>query len=241
MENDSIKEWKTLKTANFKSVEEVCNLAYQYSLSFIIIGFPGAGKSNTFGFVRAALDDVLYLKLNKTFRPKDVFIELLKLLDVFDYDYSLPLKFLADKVVEELNKRSKKSLIIIDEANRLTHSSLTYLHHIIDDATQTGIVISGTPEFELDFEKWLRNSKPGISELNSRIVDRRKLERPMPHEIKAVAEKNGVKDRAELERLAKECKDFRKLYQEVILLRIKAAGKNTPLPKDETDEVVAAT
>lgn len=220
---DNVKDWKSLKTANFKSIEEICRMSYEFSMAYVIIGFPGAGKTNTFRIVKTYFDDVFYLKLDKTFRPKDLYIELLKILDVYDFDYSLSLKVLAERVIEELNHRSRRNLLIIDEANRLRHSFLTYFHQLIDDTTQTGLVISGTPEFEVEFKRWLKFSKPGIAELNSRIMEWRALERPTNHEIKSVAEKNGVKDKNELERLAKICGDYRKLYQEVVNIRIQQA------------------
>lgn len=218
---NNIKGWKSLQTANFKSVAEICRMAYDFSLAFVIIGFPGAGKTNTFSIVKTHFDNVIYLKLDKTFRPKDLYVELLKLLDVYDFDYSLTLKVLAEKVIDELNKRGGKNLIIIDEGNRLKHSFLTYFHQLIDDTAQTGLIISGTPEFEVEFKRWLKFSKPGIAELNSRLMEWRTLERPTKHEIKSVAETNGIKDKDELQRLADTCSDYRKLYQEVLKIRIK--------------------
>jgi len=225
MENLNLKDWKTLKTNNFKVIEQLFKTAYQYSLPYVLIGYTGAGKTNTFQIMKSYFKHTYYLKLDKTFRPKDLYVGLLKLLDIYDYDYGLPLKILSEKVVDALNTLDGKSLVIIDEGNRLSSASVTYLHQMIDDTKQSGFIISGTTEFELDFQKWLRANKSGIAELKSRIIEWKKLDRPLAHELKAVAEKNGVKDRVELDRLAKECKDYRQLFHEVIKLRIQAAEK----------------
>jgi DNA transposition AAA+ family ATPase len=211
-----------------------------YSLPYVLIGYPGAGKTNSFRIIKSYFDHTYYLKLNKTFRPKDFYIGLLKLLEIYDFDYGLPLKFLSEKVAEALNQIEGKSLVIIDEGNRLSAGSLTYLHQMIDDTKNTGYIISGTAEFELDFQKWLRLNTPGISELNSRIIEWKKLDRPLPHELKAVADKNGIKAKDELDRLAKTCKDYRQLFHEVIKLRILEAAANSnsaaTISKDEKSE-----
>jgi hypothetical protein len=84
-----------------------------------------------------------------------------------------------------------------------------------------GIILAGTNKFKVDFDKWVKYEHIGIPELNSRIFDWVILKRPAKEEMKEVARMNGLKDEAVLDKIVKECDNYRTLNFKVIGERIR--------------------
>jgi hypothetical protein len=223
MKSDNIKEWVTLKTANYNEILELCGLTLEYSLFYCIVGGPGAGKTTAFKNFSEENKNVLYLKLDVTFEPKDLYIEILRLCGIQDYGYDLKSKHLAEKVARVLNERPGKSILIVDDAGRL--KSADYVEHWqgVRDATQekVGIILAGTQKFKKDFERWVAKGSKGIPELNDRIIDWIILKNPSKRELQAVATRNGITSAEDLEMLTKKCISYRSLKHQIYKLRIK--------------------
>jgi len=215
-------EWVILETSNYKSIIQICNDSLQHSLFQVLIGPPGVGKSTALQMFKNANRNeiILLIELDKIFTAKKLYFELLKGLGIYDFDISLPLPVLAEKLVIVL-REGRKKLIIVDDASRAGADMLEYWQHVRKfTSNNTGIILTGTSKFKDDFDKWVAQKKRGIPELASRIMNWTILSLPGKDEILAVAKENGVTDSAELHSLIT-CTDFRDLYNRVIMDGVK--------------------
>lgn len=236
METDQIKAWIVLKTENYQEITKSLNKAYEYSLLSAIIGFPGAGKTTAFDRYLIANKNAIYLRLDKSFGPKDFYVHLLRKLGVLDYGYDIPIRFLAEKLATTLNAREGRALIIIDDAGRFSASMMEFFQQVFDETSgKTGLVLAGTQKFHKDFKDWAKKQKLGIPELDSRIRENWTiLKEPSKEEMKIVAKKNGVSDESTLKVLLKGCTTYRQLNARIIDLRIEQVEKQRK--KDEKKE-----
>jgi type II secretory pathway predicted ATPase ExeA len=223
---DEISKWTIVKTKNYERIIEVLNNAFEYSLLYCLIGYSGAGKSTAFKAFLAENKNAVYLRLDKTYSKKDLYVSLLRLFDQHEYGYDIHVRFLAEKLATLIEKRPGKSIIILDDAGRLSAPQLEYLQAIFDSGEgKLGFIISGTAKFHNDFKKWVRTEKLGIPELETRIHSWEILDRPPISELKGVASKNGIVDANDLTAIVKGCKDFRTLRARVLDYKIKLSKK----------------
>lgn len=216
-----LKTWVNLKTENFLEVTSLCEKTFKFSLFYCLIGFPGAGKTTAFNFYCKSNKNAIYLRLDKTYKPKDFYVALLRLCGVGDYGYDQTLLQLSNKLAKTLNSRPEKTILIIDDAGRFQANFMEHFQAVRDlTETKVGIILSGTAKYKKDFESWVVQNLNGIPELNSRILDWIILKQPKKTELKSVAMKNGITDTEELAILVKTCDNFRSLYNEVLKLLI---------------------
>ncbi|HEU5291808.1 MAG TPA: ATP-binding protein [Cyclobacteriaceae bacterium] len=220
MNKEEITKWKIVKTTNFKRIYEVLLDAYEFSLLYCLIGFSGAGKSTAFRTFIQEHKDVFYLRLDKTYTRKDLYVALLRCFDEHEYGYDIPVRFLAIRLSDLINARPGKVLIILDDAGRFSAAHIEYLQSIFDaNEGKLGLVLSGTSKFSNDFKEWVRTEEQGIPELDTRIHEWVYLQRPSASELKSVASMNGITSAADLTQIAKGCNNFRTLRARVIDIR----------------------
>src|SRR5258708_2919057 len=139
MDKETIKEWIVLKTNNYKTVNDKLETAREFALLNIIIGFPGAGKTTAFkSYLASHQTRTVYLCLDKSYQAKDFYVELLRKLDVLDYGYDIPIRFLAQKIADTLRSREENTLIIIDDAGRFTAPMMEWFQLICDASNKCG-------------------------------------------------------------------------------------------------------
>lgn len=215
-----MKEWITLKTKAFKQIYALLKMTHITSSMHVLLAPTGCGKSFTLNYYRKLHPNVYYFKLDKNYSPKEFYIELLHILGVYDYDRTVSLKSLANRVSFLLNENSTKSLVIFDEIGKFSADMLEYFQSIRDATEEhVGIVLAGTNAYQDKFDDWLLKSYRGIPELDSRIFSTVKVLPPSDKEKYAIVKKNGVTEPHEIKRIVKVSTDLRKLYQEVILYR----------------------
>ncbi len=220
MTKDDVTKWTIVKTNNYNQILETLEDAYEYSLLYCLIGFSGAGKTTAFKAFIGSHVNIVYLRLDKTYSKKDLYVELLRGFDQHDYGYDIPVRFLATRLTKAIDERKGKVLIIIDDASRFSSTHLEYFQSIFDaNDGKLGIVLSGAIKFSSDFKTWCDKEKDGIPELATRIEEWIYLKRPTPLELKSVAKTNGVHDTAVLNTIVKGCTNFRQLRSRVIKLR----------------------
>lgn len=227
MQQTKMDEWVTLKTSNYNEIFRICQLTLEFSLFYCIIGSPGAGKTTAFKNFTEQFANVFYLRLDANWRPKDLYVKILRLCGIQDYGYDLASLHLAEKVGRVLNEKPEKSMIVIDDAGRFRSSEYVENFQALRDMTQekVGIICSGTQKWKKDFDSWLARSHNGIPELSDRILDWVHLKTPSRSELKSIAAKNGVAAPEVLDRITKKCTSFRALKNEIIKLRLKEPGR----------------
>ncbi len=150
----------------------------------------GIGKTTALtAFARKK--NVYYVVYDMTMRPKHFFIALLKELGI---SFEGSIHEMVNRIAEELNTL-KEPLVIVDEAGKLTHAMITYLHVLRDKTIKNcGIVLAGMPYFESNLRKFSNKQKVGAAEFLRRISLWQHLDDLSRREIKEICEANGIYD-----------------------------------------------
>jgi len=123
---------------------------------------------------------------------------------------------MLNKIADELNTLSSP-LLIIDEAGKLTHTMILYLHVLRDKTIKNcGIILSGMPYFKSNIYKFSNKQKEGYAEFYRRINLWQELKGLTRKEIEFVCEQNGITDKDVIAEL-KTKKRFGDLYNEILL------------------------
>ena len=98
--------------------------------------------------------------------PKRLFLSILRALNV-SFDGNI--HDIVTRISDELN-RLDDPLLIIDEAGKLNHTMILYLHELREyTRTNCGIVLSGMPYFRYHLQKAADCQKEGYAEFLRRI------------------------------------------------------------------------
>jgi len=207
--------WKFVQTNSYIKIYKTLQTTQELGQIRAIIGASGYGKSSALKiFEKRNSKTTLYMELDKTYRAKDIYVEILRFLDEGQYGYNIPTRFLAQKVSYLLEKRKDKLLIIFDDAGRFTPSMMEYFQAIYDrNEGRVGIVLSGTSKFKNDFEGWVKSEKLGIPELSTRISTWVNIEPPSLNEKINILKENGIELTDLATSIAKECDNLRTLSQ----------------------------
>jgi transcriptional regulator with XRE-family HTH domain len=177
-------------TSSFSVCTKACSSAKQNKFMVAIVADTGIGKTTALtAFARKK--NVFYVVYDMTMRPKHFFIELLKEMGV---NFEGSIHEMVKRIAEELNT-IKDPLLIVDEAGKLTHTMITYLHVLRDKTINNcGIVLAGMPYFESNLRKFSNKQKVGSAEFLSRINLWQTLDVLSRKEIRDICEANGVVD-----------------------------------------------
>lgn len=211
----NVQEKETVySTSDYTSIVNVCNKARNHRLMIGVTGDTGMGKTTALE-VYSRKRNVFYIAYDKTMNPKQFFISLLKIMGV-SYDGSI--HQMVNRVVEEINSLSKP-LIIIDEAGKITHTMILYLHVLRDKTiSNCGIVLAGMPYFRSNLLKFSNKQKEGYAEFYRRINVWHTLTGLSKSEIFHILDTSGIGD----ETIKKEMQNKRRfadLVNEIILYK----------------------
>lgn len=201
--------WSVVATANFNTIQSVCNVSRVQHRMSAVIGDTGVGKTTALRHYYRNTENTYLLTCQMSMRPKHFFEKLAMNIGVnisgTTYDILI-------RTADEL-KRRKDPLIIIDEAGRMSARLLNYLHDLWNEIEMNaGVVLAGVGYFKTNLDKAVEKNKVGMPELRSRIGFWTNLELPSRAEIEAVCTHNGLTDKEIIKSIAK-AKDFRYVSQ----------------------------
>lgn len=152
-------------TTDYISTVNICNTARDHKLMIGITADTGMGK--TTGLKQCSIqNNTFYVAYDKTMKPKQFFIALLKEMAI-DFDGSL--NEMVYLIADELNKKDNP-LVIIDEAGKITHSMILYLHVLRDKTIDNcGFVLAGMPYFKSNLLKLSNKQREGYAEFYRRV------------------------------------------------------------------------
>ena len=152
-------------TKDLQSVIEQCDKTRQYKLMTGLTADTGMGKSTSLR-AYAKQKNVFMVTVDKTMNAKQFFIRIGKTLGL-SFDGKLHDVMLT--IVNELNIL-ENPLLIIDEAGKLNHNMILYLHDLREYTKDNyGILLAGMPYFKSRLIKFSENQKEGCSEFLRRI------------------------------------------------------------------------
>lgn len=187
-------EEKLLNLYNFERVQKVCDMVYENSEFFVLIGESGSGKSSALKYYWAKNSNYTkFLRIEETMKTTDFFAELAAL-----YHYHGPKRnnFAIMKYLKQYyNQVPEKELLILDEGGRFKPRQYTILHELRDLTKENlGILLSGPAYFINDIEKWSLKGVKGIPEFFRRIqlcVEMKPLQKK---EILMICKEFGIND-----------------------------------------------
>ena len=205
-------------TSDFNAIQRGCKTAQKDRLMIGILADTGVGKTTALN-VFSRQKNVFYVPYAKTMAPKHFFAALLKEMGIaFEGNiYSM-----VNKISDELNTL-KNPLLIIDEAGKLTHTMLMYLHELRNLTMKNcGIVLAGMPYFRSNLIKFSNKQKEGIAEFYRRINVWHELQGLSKLEIKGILDSNGITEPTARAEMANK-KRFGDLQNAILLYNIQNA------------------
>ena len=202
----------TIETRDFRAVITACENARKNRFMIGIIGDTGTGK--TTALTTAALrKNTFYVSYEKSMKPKQFFAALLKEMGVA---FEGSIHEMVTKITDELNTLSNP-LVIIDEAGKITHTVVLYMHVIRDKTKKNcGIVLGGMPYFKNNLIKFANKQKEGVAEFLRRIMVWHELTGLSRIEVKTICQAYGITDE-EIIRSMYNKKLFGDLYNAILL------------------------
>ena len=213
---DSGNNWTLVRTSNFLTIEKICNEARRTKRMYGIIGYSGAGKTTALSVYYKNHPDTYLITCKKTMSPKQFFIQLLKVLGI---QFTGTIYDIIERIANELNSK-KDAVVLIDEAGKLSHTILLYLHDLRDwTENTTGIVLAGVEYFKSNLRKAVERQKEGIPELFNRIGFWQELNAPTPAEIEKICEVNGIADESQSKKIVLASNDYRNVNTMVLNIK----------------------
>lgn len=202
-------------TADFISTIKLCDKARKYHFMVGLTADTGMGKT-TAVTAYARQKNVFYLCYDKTMNPRQFFVCLLRELS---YPFDGNMNEMINRAADELN-RLDNPLLIIDEAGKLNHTMILYLH-VLRDKTRfnCGIVLAGMPYFKANMQHYADREKEGYAEFLRRINIWQAFGGLSGKEVEEICAKNGVTDPDRIKEFKRK-KRFGDLMNEIYLYKI---------------------
>lgn len=160
--------WRTVELPGYKRVMDICKHAQQKSISKAIADEPGSGKTWSLTTYASCNPNCYMIACKEHWTVKTFVEKLMQALGMQIFPGNITEK--VDAIVEFLNSK-QSPLLIVDEADKLKDRAFIIIKTIQDDA-QAGIVLAGTPYFEIRITRGCRSNKMGYKEIYSRVGGR---------------------------------------------------------------------
>jgi type II secretory pathway predicted ATPase ExeA len=176
------------QTNDLLSVFNQCEKTRKYKLMTGVIADTGTGKTTSLR-AYSMRENVFMVTVDKTMNSKHLFLSILKAMEVhFDGN----MHDVMSKTAEELNG-IENPLLIIDEAGKLSHAMMLYLHDLREHTrTNCGILLSGMPYFRRNLQKQSEKQKEGCAEFLRRINVWHELRGLSRRETEVICLENGI-------------------------------------------------
>lgn len=186
-----IKTNELYETKDLLSVLKQCEMTRKYRLMTGLLADTGMGKSTSLKIYEASENNVFMVTAESSMNAKTLFLSILERLNV-SFDGNVHRILL--KIAEVLNA-AENSLLIIDEAGKLNHVMMLYLHVLRERTMKNcGILLAGMPYFKTNLERFSQKQKSGCSEFLRRINIWNELGGLSRKEIEYICRKEGMED-----------------------------------------------
>ena len=202
-------------TIDFESVCKLCESAQKHHLMIGLIGDTGTGKTTSLT-AYSKNRNVYRITFEKSMNPKQFFITVLKEMGV---DFEGGVNAMINRLSEELNSK-QSPLVIIDEAGKITHTIMLYLHDLREKTKNNcWYVLAGMPYFKTNLQKFSNKTKEGYSEFYRRINLWHTLEGLNSEETEYICRTHGINDPVRLRELSRK-RRFGDLMNEILLDKV---------------------
>ena len=156
----SMIEVPTAETSAMEQVRRAITIAQDEADIAVVIGDAGTGKTTALRQYEKESHSALLVEVDPSFSKVTLINEIARALGVEDKG---GMNAVVARVIEALKDRD--AVLVIDEADYLSDSSLELVRRIINDKAKTGVVLVGLPRLEYK----IRNLRNDHEQLASRI------------------------------------------------------------------------
>lgn len=176
-------------TKDLESVFKQCEKTRKHKLMTGLTADTGMGKTTSLKMY-SRQENVFLVTVDKTMNAKGLLQRILEAMNIKFYDDA---HSVMRKIANELNSRNNP-LLIIDEAGKLNHVMMLYLHDIREYTKENcGILLAGMPYFKSRLVKFSQKQKEGCSEFLRRINIWHELTGLSKKEIEYICQSEGIK------------------------------------------------
>lgn len=165
--------WQVVDTENYRIMQQALKIAQQDRMFVAISENSGSGKSSAIKRFKATdtTDSVYVLECGNWGRQRFL-VHLAGCLGVKLETERLSSEVIGDRVMAALQKKAAagEPLVILDQANSLRPTALTWLIHLYNKLEgEIGVVVCGTEHLKDSIKKGVRRHDEGYDELESRL------------------------------------------------------------------------
>lgn len=198
--------WHLADTMNMRTVYQVLSDARDKSMFMAISNKAGSGKSAACkAYARQSDGNVFYIECGEW--TKLQFLN--KLCQALGVDPSpgYPYDMLLEKVLHFFSRRTGKPLLIIDQANSLKPSVLSFLIFLYNECEdKLAVVITGTEHLKKMIKKGVARSYRNYDEIDSRFGRKYiELTGATLADVRKICNANGVEDKKIQKDIYEEC------------------------------------
>ena len=215
--------WYTAETIGYTRVMDICRHAQNKGISKAITDEPGSGKTWALTSYKASNRNCFFIACKEHWTVKSFVEKLMKAIGMQVFVGTITEK--VDAIIEYLNGKISP-LLIIDEADKLRDRALIIIKTLYDEV-RTGIVLAGTPFFEIRILKGCRQNKMGYKEIFSRVGGEfYHLGLIGEDEVFQICAINNIKEEKVIRAIAREAKgDLRRVKAAIELYELKLSKK----------------
>lgn len=193
-------------TMDTKTMVKVLNDAKRKSMFMAVANKAGSGKSAGCDlFMEKYPHNVFYIECQE-WSQTDFLTRLLKTLGV-DPSPGRPVPLLLEKLLYFFAKRVGRPLLIIDQANSLKPSVLSFIIHLYNECEdKLGLVLIGTPHLEQMIKAGVKKNYKYYDEIDSRLGRKYvKLMGATLGDVRKICAANGITDADKQLEIYNEC------------------------------------
>jgi hypothetical protein len=208
--------WQVVDTTNIRQAYSLLADAQTECLFLPMAEKAGSGKSTTIAkFIQADRTSNVFRIVCRDWSKREFLTKLCQALGINIGNGYKSLDNLLELVIEFFKLRQGRPLLIIDQANSLKPSVLSFLIHLYNECEdEMGVVMAGTEHLQIDIKRGVKYSRKGYDEIDSRFG------RSYIHltgntlsDCRKICSANGITDKEAQETIYKSCNPINKKIQ----------------------------
>lgn len=193
-------------TLDMRTMMKVLNDAKRKSMFMAVANKAGSGKSAGCDlFLERYPGNTFYIECGE-WSKGEFFNKLCKILGI-DPHPGYPVSMLMEKIIYWFSKRSGRPLLIIDQANSLKPSVLSFIIYLYNECEdKMGLVLIGTPHLMHMIKRGAARNYKYYDEIDSRLGRTYiTLVGATLSDVRRICTANGITDKEHQDRIWKEC------------------------------------
>jgi hypothetical protein len=215
--------WQTYETMNMRVQRKICSDALENSVSYCISEYTGAGKTFCLKHLAKERAGIYFVAGRGSLGEKDFIRAIQRAMGVIKEGSKVEM---IEAIIERLLS-NEKSLLIIDEVDKLKDSCLMIMKEIYDNTPDVcGWVLAGNTVLKERMTKFCSKNKLGYREFSRRFCDYKALRildindelsgKDALHEMEQIARINGIEEDNQILEIQRTSKNYGDLKKKIL-------------------------